>query len=198
MVQKRWLCPICGCYDSVCGISNKDEVWRHILRHAKYLMDVRIKPSKTSKRLRCLECSCVFDDSDSFIQHMAFSHNVLEMKIQELKLDLDDYQPLAFDMAADQKKRLKWRCLQCNETFAKEYALMLHIAHFHYFQLLVPMFRMRAEFIEKRHYTCTQKNCEETFQTSKALLTHEQLRHEALQVYMGKMIGQNTLYQKIE
>ena len=74
--QKRWLCPICGCFDSVCGTSNKNEVWKHILRHAKYLMDVRIKPTKTSKRLICLECSCDFDDSDSFILHMAFSHNM--------------------------------------------------------------------------------------------------------------------------
>ena len=63
------------------------------------------------------------------------------MKIQELKLDLADYQPLAFDMAANQKQRLKWHCLQCNQMFAKEYALMLHIAHFHYFQLLVPMYK---------------------------------------------------------
>ena len=57
---------------------------------------------------------------------------------------------------------------------------------------------MRGEFIEKQHYSCSQKNCGEIFQTSKALLTHEQLQHEALQVYMGEMIGQNTLYQKIE
>ena len=57
---------------------------------------------------------------------------------------------------------------------------------------------MRGEFVEKQHYSCSQKNCGEIFQTSKALLTHEQLQHEALQVYMGEMIGQNTLYQKIE
>ena len=197
VVQQRWLCPICGCFDSVCGTSNKNNVWRHILGHAKYIIDVRIKPSKNSKRLSCLECSSVFEDPDYFIHHMAFSHNKLTEKTKQLKLASDDYKPLAYVLPV-QKKRLKWQCLQCNQMFAKEYALMLHIAHFHYFELLVPMHTKRSEFIEKKYYTCTQKNCVETFQTSKALLTHEQLCHDALQVYMGKMIGQNTLYKKIE
>ena len=96
------------------------------------------------------------------------------------------------------QKRLKWRCLRCNGKFAKEYALMLHLAHFHYFELLIPMKLKRIEFAEKAYYSCTQKNCEATFNTSKALVTHEQLLHQAMQVYLGKIIGENDLYMKID
>ena len=67
------------------------------------------------------------------------------------------------------QKRLKWCCLRCNGKFAKEYALMLHLAHFHYFELLIPMKSKRIEFAEKAYYSCTQKNCDATFNTSKAL-----------------------------
>ena len=96
------------------------------------------------------------------------------------------------------QKRLKWRCLRCNGKFAKEYALMLHLAHFHYFELLIPMKFKRIEFAEKGYYSCTQKNCEATFKTSKALVTHEQLQHQAMQVYLGKIIGGNDLFMKID
>lgn len=96
------------------------------------------------------------------------------------------------------QKRLKWCCLKCNGKFAKEYALMLHLAHFHYFELLIPMKSKRIEFAEKAYYSCTQKNCEATFKTSKALVTHEQLMHQAMQVYLGKMIGENDLFMKLD
>lgn len=44
-----------------------------------------------------------FLDSAALVQHMAFSHNLLEMKIRNLKLDLDDYQPLTYNSSSDQK-----------------------------------------------------------------------------------------------
>lgn len=44
-----------------------------------------------------------FLDSPALVQHMALSHNLLEKKIQDLKLDLEDYQPLTYDLSSDQK-----------------------------------------------------------------------------------------------
>ena len=44
-----------------------------------------------------------FLDSPALVQHMALSHNLLEKKIQDLKLDLEDYQPLTYDSSSDQK-----------------------------------------------------------------------------------------------
>ena len=106
----------------------------------------------------------------------------------ELKLDVSDYEPLAFDMSIDQKERLKWRCLRCKGLFAKEYQLMLHLAHFHYFESLVSMKQRCAEFKEKKHYACSLKNCKEVFKNSKTLVSHEQLQHRALQRHHGKMM----------
>ena len=60
VVQKRWLCPICDRFDSVCGTSDKNEVWRHILRHGKYLMDERADLSRTKKCYKCRKCSKSF------------------------------------------------------------------------------------------------------------------------------------------
>ena len=68
VVQKRWLCPICDRYDSVCGTSDKNEVWRHILRHGKYLMDERADLSRTKKCYKCRKCSRSFK-GQFFLEH---------------------------------------------------------------------------------------------------------------------------------
>ena len=122
------------------------------------------------------------------MQHMAFKHNMLEMKIRGLKLDVNDYQPLAYNHVSDQRNRLKWHCLKCNSKFAKEYALMLHLAHFHYFELLIPMNCKRIEFAEKWRYSCTQKNCEATFRTSKVPFIYYVSKNLAFFVHFDNLL----------
>ena len=116
----------------------------------------------------------------------------------ELKLDVSDYEPLAFNLAIDQKQRLKWSCVLCKGKFSKEYQLLLHLVHFHFFESLVSMKQRCAEFKKKKHYSCSLEKCKEVFKNSKALLSHEQLQHQALQVYFGKMIGPNDVFTKID
>ena len=47
-------------YDSICGTPDKNDVWRHILRHGKYLMDVRIGQAKSDEPYKCKNCSSSF------------------------------------------------------------------------------------------------------------------------------------------
>ena len=83
--RKRWLCPICGMYDSVCGNADKEEVRNHILRrHGKYLMNVRIQATgtKEKKLYKCETCSDFFRDPPSLMRHIAFAgHNMVTIFI---------------------------------------------------------------------------------------------------------------------
>lgn len=55
---------------------------------------------------------------------------------------------------------------------------------------------VEGEFIRNGHYTCTQIGCGQTYKTLQALIVHEEMKHNALELYLGTII-ENDLYEPL-
>ncbi len=201
-LQKRWLCPICGVFDTVRGTRNKTAVRMHILKkHAKYFLDVNPLKFKSlpGGLFRCHSqgCSLKLENELWLIFHLAYDHGILfkQLAKQGYK-DMTAFEPVEYKAKKD-SRRLSWQCLRCTLKFVNRQECMLHIALFHYFRLLLPLQTMQILWKRLGHYPCNQVNCTTSFATLPALLVHEQTRHNAMDVYIGKIIGNNDLYVQI-
>ena len=193
-----WLCPICGRFDTDEGSDDFSEVKRHIIhRHAEHILDVDIRGSKTRKGFKCKDCELCFDDPQQLVRHLAYDHGLLGRKIEEFGLNPKDFEPLLYSRKKC-AKRLKWRCLRCpRASFVKKPYLMFHLAHSHFYEYLI-LFEQKSKEIKKfGHYFCSEVGCEATFKNSSCLLAHEQRWHQAMEGFIGVIIGENDLYEEI-
>ena len=93
----RWFCPICDQFDKIPSYCEAD-VKRHIASlHGESIMDFKVVNgySHSGGDFLCNFCYKEFLGPEELLSHVAFDHQQLQGKIQDLGLPLSDYQPLA-------------------------------------------------------------------------------------------------------
>ena len=94
----------------------------------------------------------------------------------------------------------RYKCLRCSDAsfnYKKKPELMLHLAVVHYQECLIPVEFLRENYAKtKQGYPCSEMRCKLRFSTLSGLVAHEQLQHNALEVYLGEILGNNDLYEE--